>query len=231
MPTNNDSETKDPCVWIATTMNDINIKPVLRKEFGDRWKARRSAEDIEWSNRMVQESGRGWKRGEPLTKEQVGDVWFYNSKAEYHIDPFINGGGYPLVSETTKSVLEQFDLGHTVFHPLKLLDPTETVPTTFEPYYLLNVCNKQSMGNYEALGPEGELHVPLNCRGGGVLYLPNIGQEKELVVVPEALNGPDIWLDPKVPSIFFLSEALASGLKAAGVDKGWGLVRASVGIL
>jgi hypothetical protein len=52
-----------------------------------------------------------------------------------------------------------------------------------------------------------------------------------LVVVPEALNGPDIWIDPKVPSILFLSDALASGLKAAGVDKGWGLVRASVGTL
>ncbi len=220
----------DPCVWITTTMNGINIQSVLRKEFGDRWKARRSAEDVEWSG-MLRASAQGWKRGETLTEEQIGDVWFYNSKAEYHTDPFINGGGYPLVSETTKAVLEQFDLGHTVFHPLKLLDPIETVPTTPEPYYLLNVCNKRSMGNYEALGPEGELHVPLNCRGGGVRYLPNIGREKELVVVPEALNGPDIWLDPKVPSLLFLSDTLASGLKTAGVDKGWGLVRVPVGTL
>ncbi len=221
----------DPCVWIATTMNGGNIQSVLRKEFGDRWKARRSAEDIEWSNRMVNEAAQAWRRGSVLTAEQVGDVWFYNSKAAYHTDPFINGGGYPLVSETTKSVLEQFDLGQTVFHPLKLLDPTETVPTTSEPYYLLNVCNKRSMGNYEALGPEGELHVPLNCLGGGVRYLPNIGREKELVVVPEAMNGPDIWIDPKVPRILFLSDTLASGLKAAGVDKGWGLVRVPVGTL
>ncbi|MBO9433558.1 hypothetical protein J7394_05045 [Ruegeria sp. R13_0] len=221
----------DRCVWIATTMNGINIESVLRKEFGDRWKARRSAEDVEWSNRMVDEAAQTWRRGDVLTAEQVGVVWFYNSKAEYHTDPFINGGGYPLVSETTKSVLEQFDLGHTVFHPLRLLDPTETVPTTSEPYYLLNVCNKRSMGNYEALGPEGDLRAPLNCRGGGVVYLPRGGKEKDLVVLPEALNGPDIWIDPKVPSILFLSEALASGLKTAGVDKGWGLVRASVGTL
>lgn len=143
----------------------------------------------------------------------------------------MNGGGYPLVSETTKAVLEQFDLGHTVFHPLKLLDPTETVPTTSEPYYLLNVCNKRAMGNYEALGPEGELRAPLNCLGEGIVYIPSSGQEKELVVVPEALNGPDIWLDPKVPELLFLSDALVSGLKAAGVDKGWGLVRVPVGTL
>ncbi len=221
----------DPCVWIATTMNGSNIKPVLRKEFGDRWKARRSAEDIEWSNRMVNEAAQAWRRGSVLTAEQVGDVWFYNSKAEYHIDPFINGGGYPLVSETTKSVLEQFDLGHTVFHPLKLLDPTETVPTTSEPYYLLNVCNTRSLGNYEALAPEGDFSAPLRNLAQGLFYMPNSGREKELVVVPEALNGPDIWLDPKVPSIFFLSDALASGLKAAGVDKGWGLVRVPVGTL
>ncbi len=126
-------ETENACVWIATTMNGTNTQAVIRKEFGDRWRSRRSTEDVEWSKRMVSESARGWRRGDVLTKEQVGDVWFFNTKTEYHTDLFINGGGYPLVSENTKAVLEQFDLGHTVFHALKLLDPTETVPTTSEP--------------------------------------------------------------------------------------------------
>ncbi|WP_170565698.1 imm11 family protein [Ruegeria atlantica] len=141
---------------------------------------------------MTDESD-SWKRGDILTKEPVGDIWYFNTYPEYVGPPFMSGGGYPLVSELAKSVLERFDLGETVFHPLTLMYSHETRLSTPEPYYFLNVCNKRSMGNYEALGPEdGPASAPLNCRGGGVRYLPISGQEKELVVVPEALAGPDI---------------------------------------
>lgn len=215
---------KEPCVWIATTVNNFDvIRGVLRREFTPQWRDKQTPERVDWSKKMVQESDLGWKRGEVLTKEQVGDVWYFDSKAEYHTEPFINGGGYPLVSESAKAILEQFDLGQTIFHRLTLVDPSESRLTTSEPYYLLNVSNKRSMGNYDVLGPEGDFRAPLNNVRGRI-YLPRIKREKLLVVVPEALSGPDIWLDPKVPSLLFLSDTLASGLKTAGVDKGWGLV-------
>ncbi len=87
------------------------------------------------------------------------------------------------------------------------------------------------MGNYEALGPEGDFSAPLRNLAKGLIYTPNNGIESKLVVNPTALDGPDIWLDPKVPKILFLSDALVSGLKTTGVDKGWGLVRVPVGTL
>ncbi len=127
--------------------------------------------------------------------------------------------------------MEQFDLGETAFHPISLMDPDETHLTTREPYFLLNVCNKRSMGNYRALGPEGDYKAPLSCRGGGIRYLPMPGQEDRLVFTPDAIGGPDIWLDPKVPKLIFLSDHLASGLKQAGLEKSWRLVRCSVGVL
>ena len=223
---------KEPCVWIATTVNNINvIQGVSRREYTDTWLNRQTAEDVEWSKEVLSQASRAWKCGDILTVEQVGDVWHYNSKAEYNTDPFINGGGWPMVSELAKAVLEQFDLGNTVFHPLKLMDSTETYLTTSEPYYFLNVGNKRSMGNYSALGPNGVIGSPLRNVADGRLYLPQIQRESELVVVPEALVGPDIWLDPKVPKLLFLSDALVSGLKDAGADKGWGLVRVPVGTL
>ncbi len=220
------------CVWIATTVNNINvISAVIRKEYTPQWRERQSPEDVEWSKRMVQESDLGWKRGELLTKEQIGSLWYYNSKAEYYTAPFISGGGYPLVSEAAKSVLDQFDLGGTVFHPLTLMDSTENHLTTSERYYFLNVCNKRSMRNYDVLGPEGDIRSPLDNIGKGICYLPRSNQESKLVVIPEALGGPDIWLDPKVPNLLFLSDRLVLGLKDAQMDRGWGLVRCPVGRL
>ncbi len=180
---------------------------------------------------MVRESDLGWKRGDILTKKQVGDNWYFNTHPEYTEPPFISGGGYPLVSESAKAILEKFDLGETVFHPLTLMASDETRLSTSEPYYLLNVGNKRSMGNYEALGSEGDVRAPLNCRGGGIRYLPRSDKEERLVITLEALNGPDIWLDPKVPSLLFLSDRLVTGLKSTRMDKGWGLVRCAVGTL
>ena len=219
------------CVWIATTVNNINvIEGVSRREYKDNWRNKQSAEDVESSKSILRQASQSWKRGDLLTKEQVGSVYHYNSKAEYYTAPFINGGGKPMVSQSAKSVLEQFDLGETVFHPLTLMDSTENHLTTSERYYFLNVCNKRSTGNYDVLGPEGDVRSPLSNRYGRT-YLPRSNQESKLVVIPEALGGPDIWLDPKVPNLFFLSDRLVSGLKAAQMDKGWGPVRCPVGRL
>ncbi|MES0824397.1 hypothetical protein [Ruegeria sp. SCP11] len=221
----------DLCAWISTTVNNINaIQAVLRKEYSD-WRLRQTPEVVEWSKRMVSESDLGWKRGEILTNEQVGDLWYFNTHPEYSPPPFISGGGYPLVSESAKAVLERFDLGETVFHSLTLMDSEEMRLSTTEPYFLLNVGNKRSMGNYEALGPEGGINTPLVSVAEGVVYLPNHHKEDQLVIAPEALNGPDIWLDPKVPKLLFLSDRLVTGLKSTGMDKGWGLVRCAVGML
>lgn len=39
-----------------------------------------------------------------------------------------------MVSESQKTLLEQFDVGHTLFHPVRILDITKAFPTTIEPY-------------------------------------------------------------------------------------------------
>ncbi len=180
---------------------------------------------------MLRERYSTWTSGEVLKSEQVGDIWYFNTRPELNTPHFLNGGGSPLVGQAVKGVLEQYDVGKTVFHPITLMNPEETQLVTREPYFFLNVCNKRAIGNYEALGPEGDYRAPLNCRAGGLVYLPRAGQEDQLVIAPGAIGGPDIWLDPKVPGLLFLSDHLASGLKQAGLDASWRLVRCAVGVL
>ena len=40
-----------------------------------------------------------------------------------------------------------------------------------------------------------------------------------LAVTPDALVGPDVWLDPRLRLGFFLSDRLVTALKAAKLDK------------
>ncbi|WP_171212076.1 imm11 family protein [Ruegeria sp. HKCCA5426] len=230
MHTKNDLPERVSHVWISTTWNNGNaIKGVIRKEFQNYWLAGQQPEVAEKYQTLLKQAFSKIKKGEPLTEEEVGETWYYGTGPGETTPNFMHGGGLPIVSDSAKSVLERFDLDQTYFCNLNLQAPAGH-PTTDEPYYILNVCNKRSMGNYEALGPEGDLTAPLDNLAGQI-FLSRSGWEHKLVVIPEALGGPDIWIDPKIPKLLFLSERLVSALKAAGVDDGWGLVRCSVGVL
>ncbi len=86
----------DPCVWVCTTLNDSSaIDAIIRKEFTRLWREQQTAERVEWSKRMLKESELGCKRGNLLTSEQVGDVWYFNTRPEFNSAPFISAGGYP----------------------------------------------------------------------------------------------------------------------------------------
>ncbi|WP_171123930.1 MULTISPECIES: imm11 family protein [unclassified Ruegeria] len=226
----NDLPERESHVWISTTWNNKSgVTPMTRREYERHWRAGQPKEIGEKYSELLQRTYDKVPKGEVLTAEEIGDVWYYGSQDGNPAPSFMNGGGLPVLSDSAKVVLEQFDLGETYFHAIRLQAPAGHA-TRDEPYYILNVCNKRLMGNYEALGPEGDLTAPLNNKYGK-RFLPRKGSEHKLVVSPEALGGPDIWIDPKVPRLLFLSERLVSALKAAGVDDGWGLVRCPVGVL
>ncbi|WP_214646790.1 imm11 family protein [Ruegeria lacuscaerulensis] len=220
----------DSHVWISTTWNNKSgVTPMTRREYERHWLSAQPNEVKEKYRARLDGTFEKVRKGGKLTEAEVGDVWYYGSQDGNPAPSFMNGGGLPVLSNSAKTVLEQFDLGETYFHSIRLQAPAGHA-TTDEPYYILSVCNKRSMGNYEALGPEGDLTAPLDNLAGQI-FLPRKGSEHKLVVTPEALGGPDIWLDPKVPELLFLSERLVSALKAAGLDDGWGLVRCPVGVL
>lgn len=215
----NDPSGRDSHVWISTTWNNKSgVTPMTRREYERHWRAGQPKEIGEKYSELLQRTYAKVPKGEVLTEEEIGDVWYYGSQDGNPALSFMNGGGLPVLSDSAKAVLEQFDLGETYFHVIRLQAPAGHA-TTDEPYFILNVCNKRSMGKYEALGPEGDLTAPLNNKYGK-RFLPGKGSEHKLVVSPEALGGLDIWIDPKVPELLFLSERLVSALKAAGVDDG-----------
>lgn len=116
----------------------------------------------------------------------------------YHV--FTNG--CPFVSQTVRDIMEQFDLGQTAFLKVDLYRHDQK--TRFEPdYYYLNIAEKK-----DAMVPKQSKDL------GG--YSFRLSKSSVVAVERRALEGVDLWMEPKYVGAVFFSDRLYQALKSAG---------------
>ncbi len=132
-------------------------------------------------------------------------------------------GSYWVVSGEAADVLLQFNLGGGGLYPTKVFRKDRKTPIG-DRWYCLNFGNVKN-----AFKREGSKDVSrFGLATVDEWSAPNILKDGQLVVTADALVGPDIWVDPKIKSLFFLSDALAQALKEAGVAKPFGLKKCRI---
>lgn len=161
-----------------------------------------------------------------MTQDDVGDIYVLNAGKRHDLGGLTNAGGWPMVSESQKTLMEQFDVGHSLFHPVRILDLTKTFPTTIEPYYLLNVCNHKDTPDLDAIFEmEKPAFEDLSADFGRPFYFYGYTAKDWFKAKPETLDGPDIWIDPLIHESTFLSDRLVRAITLASFAKDWELVR------
>jgi len=188
-----------------------------------------SLEEASARRKAFLSAGRRFERGELVSIDEIGgSVWAWrrmNAKGE-KAPNFMELGFVPAVNAACKAVLEEADLGAINFHPIRILNAGRKSEPWPEEIYVVNVGNtKMSLAIEEGLAsnvlsdssipgidiPPEDLHFSASPR----------------VAVPlttEALDGPDIWMEPKMMGgNLFISDRLAKLLKTAKMTGGWGL--------
>jgi hypothetical protein len=204
-------------VWASSAMiNPANLRP-LAYAFGSK--------NYDESADIGIACGRKNNGGESLDAECFPDEIYVKKGATNNYDRLPDlffAGSYWVVSNPVADVLRQFDLGGGGLYPVKVLKKDRKTPIG-DRWYCLNFGN-----------------VKTAYRGGGVNMSPNIPeppvshsapmilQDNRLTLGFDALDGPDIWVDPQIHSIFFVSNRLAMALKAAGVARAFGLKKCRV---
>ena len=108
------------------------------------------------------------------------------------------------------AVMRQFDVGRTVFGPIRITLPDGAgVRTDFS---VLSVPNLKDMVDPALSSP-----LKLGRKRWGPLYSAG-AVDATIVARRSALEGPDIWTHRQVASVVFVSHRLAQALKA----EGWG---------
>jgi hypothetical protein len=132
--------------------------------------------------------------------------------------------GYWVVSGAVAEVMRKFNLGGGNLYPTKVFRKDRKTPIG-DSWFCLNFGNvkKAFVGQPESMDVS-RFGLPTIDEWSA----PTILKDGQLAVTADALAGPDIWIDPKLKNIFFVSDALAKALKDAGVAGPFGLKKCRI---
>jgi hypothetical protein len=163
------------------------------------------------------------ERGEALASDEFPKVIFGASHAEekdYRVPHLFAAYGYWVLSEVAANVLREFDLGHAQLISVPVLKSDRKTPVGGD-WFCINFANAR-----RALVPEQSEHIR---KGPQNRYnLPATTKDNQVVVSAEALQPPDIWVDPEFWAAFFVSERLGTALRRGKLDKSFFLTKCRV---
>ena len=110
------------------------------------------------------------------------------------------------------AILQRFDLGTGALYPVRVSGKDRQTPLG-EGWYCINFGSRKA-----AFLPErsDRLRPPVGGKWRPFASL----KDGEFAVSTEALNGPDIWVDPQLWDSIFFSERLGKALKKAKAAPG-----------
>ncbi len=162
-------------------------------------------------------------RGEPLSAAMFASRF-------YHVNPWIFKksiipymcSGTHFVRADAAEILRQHDMGQGSLYPCSFYEHDKTRLVT-DQVFCLNFGNHKDTVILNKSKVE-EIYV------GAKLYNPPYPpiNGNEIVVRKSACSGPDIWVDPKMDRVFFVSDRLAKALQAAKLGRAFRLYPCSV---
>lgn len=111
-------------------------------------------------------------------------------------------GGFTLVSQKAVDILQQFDLGATRLHQISIYENDKTTLHSSD-HYILNVAETA-----RCFVPERSKYAE---KFGSIWRVVAVD---EVAVLPNITCSFDLWADPELFEILFVSDRLAKALKA-----------------
>jgi hypothetical protein len=119
-----------------------------------------------------------------------------------------------VVSSACADILRKFDLGQSSLYPVRLFQHNRTTPVEGD-YFCLNIGERK-----DAFLPEQTPRVKI-LGNEQMKMRPNL-LDDEIAVSSVALEGPDLWANPPLTRVFFLSDRLTQALRAAKMSRVFG---------
>lgn len=122
---------------------------------------------------------------------------------------FFSITGFLVVSSTFADVLVKFNIGSGYLHKIELFQGNRTTLIPGDWFILVFGCKKEAFLPDRSTG--GYKHPEMWPERRWKIQKPT---DRQIAVASSALNGCDLWTDPRLARAFFMSEALEAALKA-----------------
>ncbi|MEJ6404212.1 hypothetical protein [Yoonia sp. 2307UL14-13] len=146
--------------------------------------------------------------GQLLKKDELPSEFYHYEKRKFRETlPQVFHSGYIFVNKKAADVLRQFDMGQGGPNGITLFEHDKVTKVSTD-ISLLNYGNAKDtviLDKSKQLEPLGSVE--------GV-YHPDLPRpdDEDIVVRRNSLDGPDLWVDPRVWYCFFVSDKLARAL-------------------
>jgi len=198
-------------VWVSRAMVHPSNQRPFRNDIAER------------DHDRLLEIGRANGRGERLGPEDFPKLIFaapHARERDYRVPDLFFAYGFWIVSEPVTNVLGQFDLGQAQLVPVPVLMKDRQTPIGGE-WSCISFGNARHLVVPEKsekirMGPQNRYNLPATTA------------DDQVAVSAEALQPPDIWVDPQLWDNFFVSEALGKALRKNKLDKGFFLTKCRV---
>jgi len=203
-------------VWMCTAPMDPSLVRGLWPELNIK-----KPKVFPWS--FLEETWSMNEMGVSLPRDRFPEKVFHSTKAKFRASlPEFFHSGFIFLNEKAQDVFYVHDLGGGALYPVDLYEHDEVTPI---PAKIRTLC----IGNQKdtvlldrsprmrQIWPKQEFYAPERE------FL-----DDDITVDASCIEGADIWADPKVKRVFFISDRLGKSLAKVGMKKAFGLVRCTV---
>lgn len=202
-------------IWVSTVGSNSRLfdKPGIReKHYGQDWAPPKFEFDAPTQEQL--QNALRHNRGEKLKREDfVEAVYVFDPKRWSRVKDLFAIEGFFCVKGKLAELLKEFDLGdgELVEFPIYEMDKTTRLPG---PFYFLNFGSQKDCFLPEET--KGARLIAKNKEKGVEIWRgPPDAVDGDIAVAASALEGADLWVDPKLKSAFFMSGALHDAIEAA----------------
>lgn len=198
-------------VWVSNLMNDSTMIAMTTTDISER--------DIESSIA----GQKALKAGKPVDPLNLPKSIYMDDGVRAKLPPLFDANGFYVVNGPVVDVLTRFDLGEGGLYPVSVWQSDRA--TLFEGrWFCWTFGNRKS-----AFSKANSTNlVPFGPGDGEWASMPYNPADFDIAVTREALNGPDVWLDPPLFKTVFMSRKLGDELVAANLGQFFRLYRAKI---
>lgn len=199
-------------VWVSRSMMDSRLIKSFTNPF------------LESDRKKLIVAGDANNAGKPLTEDYFPSEVYQMApgRKPKKLPDFCMADGY-VVSEPVAEIFRRFDMGQGALYPVRVLQYDRKTPLEGS-YFFLNFGNSKT-----AFLPEMSESIKRNPYDNSDIWKLRANcKSGDVAVSANALNGPDIWIDTRLTTAFFLSDRLVQALKAAKLTRYFGLLECRV---
>jgi len=202
-------------IWVSTVGSNSRLfdKPGIReKHYGQDWAPPKFEMDALCPEQY--QNVRRHSRGEKLNREDfVEAAYVFDPKRWSRVKDLFAIEGFFCVKGRLAEVFKGFDLGdgELVEFPIYEMDKTTRLPG---PFYFLNFGSQKDCF-LPGESKNARLLVRNKEAGVEIWKRPIEPEDGDIAVSASAVEGADLWVDPKLNSVIFMSGALHDAIEAA----------------